>query len=84
MAEIPNLYRERHELSGVVLMTDKELGNRAMHLSQLIATEKFVPRQRDEANALLGYIAFEVGCRQGLYSATPTSVEAGVEELVQV
>ncbi len=57
-----SLYGIEKQLDNIIEMPDEVLARIAAELGQL-ATETEVPRQRDEANRLLGYIAFEVGQR---------------------
>lgn len=59
-----SLYGIEKQLGNIIEIPDEVLARIAAELGQL-ATETEVPRQREEANRLLGQIAFEVGQRYG-------------------
>ena len=59
-----SLYGYEQDLSRITEMPDEEITRIAVELGH-IASETEIPRQRQEAQRLLGHIVFEVGQRLG-------------------
>ena len=57
-----SLYGYEQDLSRITEMPDEEITRIAVELGH-IANETDVPRQREVAERLLGYVAFEVSMR---------------------